>query len=206
MKLFKTPSFFKYLFPSILTKIKTEEKVIYLTFDDGPLPIYTEFVLDELAKFNAKACFFLIGANIVQNKELVNRILKEGHSIGNHTMNHPNAFEISHNIYLKEIEECQTVLNTFQKTVFFRPPYGKLKIRDFLSIKKKFKIVLWDVLVYDFANDVLPEILLEKAIENTEKGSIVVFHDNEKSFENLQYILPKYLKYWHEMGFSFASL
>lgn len=199
---------FKLLFPTYVWSIRTNEPNIYLTFDDGPVPKATEFVLDELAKFNAKATFFCVGENIVKHPEIYKRIIAEGHTVANHTYNHLNARRVRHNAYLENVMESDKLMRgDFKSQKYFRPPYARLQWWQINKIKKwGYKIIMWDVLTGDFDKLLDKEKALKKSIKATKKGSIVLFHDNVKHFENMSFLLPKYLKHFSEEGFKFKSL
>ncbi len=205
----KTPNFVKKIFSSLTWHITTEEKNIYLTFDDGPTPEITNWVLNELEKYNAKATFFCIGKNITNHTNIFKTILEKGHRIGNHTNNHLNCWEKNTNTYIKNLEQAQKVinLNTDVQEKIFRPPYGKLtnKIRKKI-LKKGYKIIMWDVLSGDFDSKISNEKCLKNVLKNTENGSIIVFHDSIKASEKLKYVLPKTLKHFSEKGFTFKSI
>lgn len=202
----KTHKFISYLFPKYVWKIPNSENKIYLTFDDGPIPNVTEWVLDVLKSEGIKATFFCIGNNIKKHPEVFTRILNEGHAIGNHTFNHLNGWQTKKNEYLANLKLCETEylkLNT-DHSFLFRPPYGKIspfQAKEILN--KNYKIIMWDVLSYDFDNKISPQKCLSNVIENTESGSIIVFHDSLKAEQNLRYALPKAIKNLKEKGFEF---
>lgn len=202
MYVVKTPKILKKTYPKCIWDIPSVEKNIYLTFDDGPTPKVTDWVLDELTKYKAKATFFCIGKNAVENPELFARITDEKHTIGNHTFSHSNGWKTKEYTYLKDVIKCQQVV----KTKLFRPPYGKLTRVQTNSIHKKFKIVMWDVLSADFDTTITPEKCLQNVLKNTSKGSIVVFHDSKKAEKNLKVALPKMLKHFSELGFEFKAI
>ena len=206
MRLFKTPFFIQILFPNILWSVKTNQKIIYLTFDDGPTPVVTPFVLETLDKFEAKATFFCIGHHLLQEPEITHKITKEGHLLANHTQFHSKAGSISTVDFLKEIQACDSALEPYRNSSLFRPPYGKLNFSTYWKVRKFKKIVLWDVLTYDFDAKLSKEVILKNAVKNTKNGSIVVFHDSDKAFENLKYVLSKYLEHFSSLGFSFETL
>lgn len=227
----KTPPFIQKLFSNYIWKINNSKNKIYLTFDDGPIPNVTEWVLDLLKDENIKATFFCIGENIKKNPEIFKRILIEGHAIGNHTHNHLNGWKTNTNKYLENFELCKEIMeggnekmedgsmmievgrwkigdhNTKFQTEnsnLFRPPYGKIKPSQAKKIRKKgYKIIMWDVLSYDFNPKITPEICLDNVIKNTTVGSIIVFHDSIKAQKNMQYALPKAIQKLKEKGFDF---
>lgn len=201
MLLPRTPSLIGFLCKNILFRVKTSEKYVYLTFDDGPNPTATPWVLELLQTFNYKATFFLIGKNALDYPELVHKILSQHHQIGNHTLSHKNAFKTSLWEYLEDVEAGQKALESLGiHPKLFRPPYGKLTFKAFQRIKIKSRVVLWDVIAEDYSNK-NSDLLLRKLINQTRPGSVIVFHDSEKSFPTLQQLLPKYLDYLKKEGY-----
>lgn len=209
----KTNAFIKKIFPNYIWSIPNSENKIYLTFDDGPTPEITEWVLDELKKHDAKATFFCIGDNIEKHPVIFEKVINEGHSIGNHTFNHLNGWKNSDEKYLQNMSLCESsildlkfkILNL--QTKLFRPPYGKIKTSQSKKLRQLgYKIILWDVLSADFDTTITPERCLKNVLKNVCSGSIIVFHDSVKAFPNLKYTLPKALKYWTEKGFVFEKL
>ena len=210
MKLYftKTPRIFKKIFPSYIWSFTTQQKNIYLTFDDGPTPEITTFVLDELKKYQAKATFFCIGKNIKKNPQIFNQIIAEGHSVGTHTNNHLNGWKTNTQEYLKNIQKTAVLLHhNTQNTKLFRPPYGKLKSSQAKKLLKSgYKIIMWDVLSADYNADISKEECVENVIKNTVKGSIIVFHDSVKAKEKLYFTLPKILEILSKKGFIFKAI
>ena len=204
----KTPKLLTVVYPACLWKVNTKDETIYLTFDDGPIAEITPFVLDELKKWNAKATFFCIGKNIEANHEVFQRIINEGHSIGNHTYDHLNGWNVSDEMYFENIEKCAFVLtaNCQLPTALFRPPYGKLKPSQYSALKTKHKLVMWDVLSYDFDLKMEKEKVLKNVLDNTEAGSIVVMHDSLKAKPKVEFALPKLLEHFTAKGFKFEKL
>jgi peptidoglycan/xylan/chitin deacetylase (PgdA/CDA1 family) len=209
----KTNAFIKKIFPNYIWSIPNSENKIYLTFDDGPTPEITEWVLDELKKHDAKATFFCIGHNIEKHPAIFEKVINEGHSIGNHTFNHLNGWKNSDEKYLQNMNLCESsildlkfkILNL--QTKLFRPPYGKIKTSQSKRLRQLgYKIIMWDVLSADFDTTITPERCLKNVLKNVCSGSIIVFHDSVKAFPNLKYTLPKALKYWTEKGFVFEKL
>lgn len=193
---------FRKLYPKAIWKIPTEEKEIYLTFDDGPIPGLTDWVLDELNNYNAKATFFCVGANILKNKSVFDRIVNEGHTIANHTMHHVKGFKNNVADYISEVDACETIT----ASNLFRPPYGQLRRSQYKALLNKgYKIVLWDVISYDYEN-INPEKCLMNVLNHTTKGSIVLFHDNIKAEKNLRFVLPLFLKHFANLHYKFKAL
>ncbi len=207
MYFFKTPIFLQKIFTSVTWQKDIFEKKIYLTFDDGPIPVVTEWVLEELAKYNAKATFFCVGENIIKNPSVFEKILAANHTVANHTHNHLNGWKYAENTYSDNIITCTEVLQKYDiSNNLFRPPYGRLTPKQYEILHKNYDIILWSVLSHDYDARLKSEKCLKKSIESTENGSIIVFHDSEKAKKNLYFVLPKYLAHFHELGFTFEKL
>jgi len=204
----KTPLVVRKMFPQYMWHISTSKPVIYLTFDDGPTPEITEWVLEQLNNYNAKATFFCIGNNVKKYPDIVKKILKNGHSIGNHTHNHLKGWKTKTTAYVKNVETAKSVLDEHNcETNLFRPPYGRIKPKQANQlISKGYNIVMWDVLSFDWDANVTHEKCLDNIIKNTLKGSIVVFHDSLKASKNLKFVLPKVLEYYSQKDYSFKAL
>jgi len=209
----KTPKFLQKLFPNYYWKENTHDKVIYLTFDDGPVPEITPWVLQKLASYKAKATFFCVGDNIAKYPDIFKLIKEENHSIGNHTFNHLKSWKTSTFSYIENVEKTSKEIDkyidqkTSNDTLLFRPPYGKIKKSQAnILLKKGYKIIMWNVLSGDFDTTLSKENCLNNVLKNTESGSVVVFHDSEKSFKNLEFVLPKVLENFTKRGYSFKSL
>lgn len=183
-------------------EIKTNKKVIYLTFDDGPIPEITPKVVEILAEFNAKATFFCVGENAFKHPEVLQLLIDNNHQIGNHTYNHLNAWKNDKKYYIDNVAKAQEVLNS----PFFRPPYGKFNLKLLKALKKKYKIITWSVLTGDFNKKMSSEQCLYNALTYTKQGSIIVFHDSIKASEHLFYVLPRFLKHFTDKGFTFEVL
>jgi peptidoglycan/xylan/chitin deacetylase (PgdA/CDA1 family) len=202
----KTNKIVKELFSNYVWSISTTEPKVYLTFDDGPTPEITEWVLEQLKQYNAKATFFCIGNNIEKHPEIFKKIIADGHSIGNHTFNHVKGWKTSNQTYFEEVDNCEKTIQNFSinstQTKLFRPPYGKIKLYQSKVLRKKgYKIIMWDVLSVDFDRNISPEKCLSNVTENIANGSILVFHDSTKAFPNLEYALPKTLDFLKNKGF-----
>jgi peptidoglycan-N-acetylglucosamine deacetylase len=203
----KTPWWLKKIYSSYVWSVDTKEKIIYLSFDDGPHPIATPFVLDELKKYNAKATFFCIGKNVVGEPAIYKRILDEGHAVGNHTYNHFNGWKTKDDVYLDDVREA----GNFIDSTLFRPPYGRItsfQAKNIHSALKKtgVKIIMWDVISGDFDDSLNGDHCVQNVILNATKGSIVVLHDSEKAFSRLQILLPAILKFFEKKGYRFERL
>lgn len=208
----KIPSFVCKLYPKRIWKVKPGElpatKSVYFTFDDGPIPEVTPWVLDVLKKYNAKASFFCIGDNLRKYPDIVKRILAEGHTLGNHTQHHLNGWKTKRAIYLSDVEEAQSYIDLHQLPYkYFRPPYGKLTSRAANHLLGNgYKIVMWDVLSKDYDSSVSKHVCLSNVTQNIEPGSIVVFHDSLKAEKNLRFVLPKAIETTLEKGYRLENL
>lgn len=184
--------------------VPSREKVLYLTFDDGPHPEATAFALEELKKYNASATFFCIGKNVEQHGQMYSRILNEGHKTANHTFNHLNGWKTDDKKYFEDILQAKRYIDTD----LFRPPYGrisKLQLK-YLTEKFRMKVIMWSVLSGDFDLSISAETCLKNVLTSAKKGSIIVFHDSEKAFEKIKYVLPKVLEIFSEKGYRFDKL
>ncbi len=182
--------------------IETREKVIYLTFDDGPTEEHTLWILNVLEQYRAHATFFCVGENVVRNPALFESILSNGHAVGNHTFNHMNGWKSSNEDYVANVMKAQEVI----PSNLFRPPYGRIKRSQMQEIRQHFTMIFWSVLTGDFDQEITPARCLNNAVLNTRPGSIVVFHDNVKAWPNLRYALPSFLEHFSLQGFQFRVL
>jgi peptidoglycan/xylan/chitin deacetylase (PgdA/CDA1 family) len=198
----KTPKIFQAIFPSLVWGNTTNEKKVWLTFDDGPTPEITPFVLDTLLFYNVKATFFCLGEQMVKYPEILQRIKAEGHSIGNHSYSHPNGFTTCTKKYLKDIKKCQKII---PETKLFRPPFGNIYPWQIGKLKKEYKIIMWNVMGWDFNKNTSKEKCFFNVVKNVENGSIILLHDNKKSRKTLQYALPKIIETLKERGFAFSA-
>lgn len=202
----KSPAIFRKLMPSRLWKFEASDKRLYLTFDDGPIPGLTDWILDLLKEKGIKATFFCVGDNIIEHPDLFLRILAEGHSVGNHTQHHYNGWKTELDDYLKDVEDCDQSMGAVGvKTQLFRPPYGKLNWKQRQQLTSK-TIVMWDVLSKDYLMTLDKETVLQETIDATEDGSIIVFHDNWKAELNMKYALPRYIDHFQSLGYTFDSI
>ena len=207
----KTPRILERLFSSYTWRFDTDRKEIFLTFDDGPTPEITSFVLKQLKQYNAKATFFCIGKNIENHPEIFHQILSEKHSVGNHTQNHLNGWKTKNINYLDSVLKCEDVISNLadktKESKLFRPPYGRIKKSQAKEILKRgYRIIMWNVLSADFDRSISKEKCLENVLKNTKKGGVIVFHDSLKASEKLQFVLPKVLEEFSKKGFSFKGI
>ena len=200
----KTPWALKKLYPSCIWEVPNAEKKIYLTFDDGPHPEATPFVLHELKKFRAKATFFCIGKNVLEHPDIYKQILLEGHRTGNHTQNHLNGWKVPDKEYFDDIREAKKYIDSN----LFRPPYGRITSFQLMNLSKRagFKIIMWDVLSADFDKEISPDQCSQNVIQNARSGSIIIFHDSKKALETIKISLPEVLHFFSEKGFAFETL
>ena len=202
MYLVKTPVFIQSLFPTFTWRVPSQEKVVYLTFDDGPIPEITPWVLEQLEKFNAQATFFCVGANVEKNPDIFKKVIAAGHHVGNHTFNHLNGWENDNIEYFHNIRNCARLVNS----TMFRPPYGRISPKQVQFLQRHYDIVMWDILSGDFDQDLSKEQCLKNVVDYAQPGSIVVFHDSLKAQENLYYALPRTLEHFAAQGYRFRAL
>ncbi|MCZ8167744.1 MAG: polysaccharide deacetylase family protein [Flavobacterium sp.] len=204
MRWIKTPLWVKKLTPNLVWDIPQTERIVYLTFDDGPTPEITPWVLETLAAYHFKATFFLIGNNVAQFPNIAQSLIKEGHGIGNHTYHHRNSWNTSREAYLEDIKACTTCMETHlgRTPLLFRPPYGKLKLGQPRQLRgHHLTPIMWDILTYDWDINTTPEDCLKSITQHVQPGSIIVFHDSKKAFGNLKTVLPKALAYLKAQGY-----
>ncbi len=192
----------KRIFPNVTWSLPQGEKTIYLTFDDGPIPEVTPFVLETLKKYNAAATFFCIGDNVKKHPEIYRMIDTNVHSIGNHTMHHMNGWLVTNSAYFEDVKKAQSYLTT----KLFRPPYGKIRPSQVYRLKKEFRIIMWDVLSKDYDRELTGADCLRRVLQQTRLGSIIVFHDSLKAESRMRYALPFVLKHFSELGYSFKRI
>lgn len=206
----KTRWFIKKIFPGFVWDMPDSKKTVYLTFDDGPTPKVTEWVLALLKGHDIKATFFCIGNNIEKHPDIFQKIIDEGHTIANHTYNHVNGWNTENTAYFENIEACAQSISKRKPddgVKLFRPPYGKIKSGQAKRVREMgYKIIMWDVLSADFDTTITPERCLQNVIQNTTHGSIIIFHDSIKASSNLEYALPKAIDYLKENGFNFGTI
>lgn len=199
--LVKTPKFVRRLFPKRVWAFPNSKNSVYLTFDDGPIPLVTPWVIEVLKQYKAKATFFCVGDNVIKHANVFQQIIEEGHSIGNHTYHHLNGWSTKTKDYINNCKKCEDSLNRVQdykssSNPLFRPPFGKLTLKQSKTLQEKgFHIIMWDVLSADFDAKISNKKCLENVLKNIQPGSIVVFHDSLKSYDKLRYVLPKVLDF-----------
>lgn len=203
----RIPFFLPHLFPSSLVwRFDEQSRNIYLTFDDGPVPGPTEFVLDVLNRYNVTATFFCIGDNIRKHPDIFARIVSRGHSVGNHTFNHLNGWNNSNENYVENVEKCHAYLTAAApRKNLFRPPYGRIT-RSQIRLLHAYHIIMWDVLSIDYNQRLAPEKCLSNTINATRAGSIIVFHDSYKAEKNLRHALPRFIEHFLERQFVFRKI
>jgi peptidoglycan/xylan/chitin deacetylase (PgdA/CDA1 family) len=205
MYLVKIPWLLKKLYPELIWNINQTNRCIYLTFDDGPIPIVTTYILNILKQYNAKATFFCIGDNVNKHPDIFKQLITDGHAIGNHTYNHLKGWKTDNETYLDNFLQADKLLDT----PLFRPPYGRIKkrqIKDLQTARPDIKIIMWDVLSGDFDINLKPEDCLKNVLNHTEAGSIVVFHDSLKAFDRVKHTLPRAMEAWSKAGYEFCPL
>lgn len=204
----RTPAILPLLYPSLLWRMPADKKELYLTFDDGPIPGPTDFVLEELAKNEIMATFFCIGDNIRKHPEIFQRVVSAGHAIGNHTFNHLKGWQTSTKEYLDNIAQCEDLIIDYCQLPIvnlFRPPYGRITRTQIKAMPEK-KIVMWDVLTRDYNKSISPEQCLKRSVKAVRNGSIIVFHDSMKAEGNLVYVLPRFIEHCLNEGYTFKPL
>ncbi|MBX2969572.1 MAG: polysaccharide deacetylase family protein [Cyclobacteriaceae bacterium] len=204
---YRTPFFLPLLYPKLTWRIPTDVKSIYLTFDDGPVPGPTDFVLDVLKRYNLKGTFFCIGDNVRKHPHVFKRIIDEGHVVGNHTFNHLNGWQTEVDHYINNTHQCSTIMAEVSdkpnaEINLFRPPYGRIT-RAQIKALPSFSLIMWDVLTQDYDQRISQHACLKGSIGATRNGSIVVFHDSYKADRNLSFVLPRYIEHFLEKGYSF---
>lgn len=198
----RAPLLLRQVYPGALWKVSTAEKKIYLTFDDGPVPGVTPAALSILKEAGVPATFFCVGNNVQKHPEIFRQVLAAGHSTGNHTFNHADGWKTTRQAYLRDVQQCAEQFSS----PLFRPPYGRMRRSQFSAIRRKYKVVMWDVLTCDFDPALSREDVLAIALRLSRPGSIVVFHDSEKAKEKMLWALPKYIEEMKARGYSFGVL
>ena len=190
----KTPRWIQQLYPSLEWRVGTAKNAVFVTFDDGPVPELTPAILDILADYEARATFFCVGENVERYPEIFQRLLDEGHAVGNHTHRHLNGWKTPATTYLEDIGACQTAIEARgAQTDLLRPPYGRISRKQLRQLHTRYRIVMWDVLSGDFDPRLSATECLDKTLEFVREGSIVVFHDNIKATERVLGALPGFM-------------
>lgn len=203
MYFFTTPPVIRKMYPDgTVWEMDSNEKTLWLTFDDGPVPEVTPIVLELLKEYNAKATFFCVGNNVEKHPSVFEMIIKDGHSVGNHTFNHKNGWKTITKEYLEDVEKCDSRVNS----KLFRPPYGKLKLSQLRRLKQKYTVVMWSVLSGDFDINQEKEKCLEIVINYARNGSIICFHDSLKAKDKMLYVLPGLLGKFSQQGYAFKAI
>lgn len=207
------PGFVKWIFKKRIWEGPADEKAIYLTFDDGPIPEVTPWVLDQLKSFNAKATFFCIGENVQKHPEIFKKIIAEGHKVGNHTFNHLNGWKTSTPEYVLNTLKARQIIEKNlpgkepAKNALFRPPYGRIKSKQVRELQKRdFRIIMWSNLSMDYNTGITPERCFQNVIDHARPGSVIVFHDSFKAQKNLVKVLPRVLDHLNREGYKFKAL
>jgi len=198
----QTPKVFRALFPGAVWRLPRKEKTVYLTFDDGPVPEATPFVLDLLEKYNIKATFFCVGDNVRKYPEIFDRITDAGHLVGNHTFNHLQGFKYSTKNYTKNVAKADKYI----KSSLFRPPHGQFRPLQMSKLRKKYKIILWDVITRDYNSSLSGDFVFNIVKRYSRNGSIIVFHDSLKAEKNMKYALPRAIDFLIREGYKFEVL
>lgn len=194
------PQIIRCLYPSAIWRMDKDKKAVYLTFDDGPIPRVTPWVLDVLDKYGIKATFFMVGDNIRKHPDEFRMVVERGHRIGNHTFNHIRGLSYDINSYLENTDKaCRMMMNTD----LFRPPHGYMSPKQYAELKKRYKIIMWDLVTRDYNRKFTGEQILQKVKKYVRNGSIITFHDSLKSEENIRYALPKAIEWLMEQGYEF---
>ena len=199
----KTPPLLKHVFSNLTWNIPNSKKTIYLTFDDGPTPIITDWTLNTLKKYNAKASFFCVGKNVLAHPDIYERIIADGHKVGNHTHTHLKGWKSSTVEYLNNVEEASHCI----ASNLFRPPYGQILPKQVTALSQlDYKIVMWTILSLDWDKNISKEKCVMNVLNNASEGDIIVFHDSAKASVNMQYALPKVLDYFSSKGYEFKRI
>ncbi len=203
MNIVTVPRFIERIFPTLVWRLPADDKPVYLTFDDGPIPEVTPWVLDELDKFNVKATFFCVGDNVAKHPKEYRMVIERGHCIGNHTYNHLQGIKTNSTKYLKNIEKAGEVIDS----KLFRPPHGLMRRKQLRTLvsENKYRIIMWHVLSCDYDCSLKPSKCLSNVVDNVENGSIIVFHDSLKAEKNMRYALPRVLENLSNRGFGFRT-
>lgn len=191
----------RWLYPNALWRMDKNDRSVYLTFDDGPIPSSTPFILDTLAQYNAKATFFMVGENVLRYHDLYNRIVEEGHQVGNHTFNHMGSLKHWALTYGINIQKANELIHAH----LFRPPHGWMRWSAYWWLSRHYQIVMWDLVTRDYSKWMTAEDVLNNVKRYARNGSIITFHDSTKSIDKLRYALPEALRWLKEQGYEFKT-
>ena len=195
----QVPDFVRNLFPKALWRMNPDEKVVYLTFDDGPIPVITPWVVDLLGKYNIKATFFMVGDNVRKHPHEYSLVVENGHRVGNHTFNHLKGLFTDKKEYIENVEKANSLINSN----LFRPPHGLLRRSQYKELSKTYQFIMWDLVTRDYSRRLQGEDVLAIVKKYVRNGSIITFHDSLRSEENLKYALPRAIEWLLEQGYSF---
>ena len=198
----QVPEILKSVIKNVVWRINPAEKVIYLTFDDGPNSRVTPLVLDILDRFEVKATFFCVGENVSRFPNVFDEVKRRGHTVGNHTFNHLKGFEYATDYYVRNVEKA----NGYIKSDLFRPPHGQIKPSQIKALKDDYRIIMWDFITYDYDKRIEPEKIIAEVKKRSRNGSILVFHDSLKAEKNVLQVLPEALRFWKENGYKVCHI
>jgi len=198
----QVPDLLRPLLGKLTWRRDSSSKVIYITFDDGPVPEVTPLVLDLLDKYNIKATFFCVGDNVRKHPEVYAEVVRRGHKTGNHTFNHIKGFSFSEDEYVANVEKAAEYIDS----ELFRPPYGRIKRSQIKRLQSKYEIIMWDLITYDYDRKLSKESILRSVKHYSRNGSIIVFHDSIKAKDNMLAVLPMAIEYWNSQGYSYRVL
>jgi peptidoglycan/xylan/chitin deacetylase (PgdA/CDA1 family) len=198
----RPPSIYRAFFPGAHWRFHVEEKAVYLTFDDGPVPDITPWVLDLLDKYKIKATFFCVGDNVRKYPEIYRQLIERGHAVGNHTFHHFQGLNTRPKVYLNDVKEAAKWI----QSPLFRPPYGHLWFSQFFRLRKQYKVIMWDVVTRDYSRLMTAAQVFKKVKKYTRNGSIIVFHDSLKAADRMKEALPKSIDWLLQEGYVFKRI
>lgn len=196
------PWFYRVLFPGVTWRVPSSKKCVYLTFDDGPIPEVTPWVLDILEQYGVKATFFMVGDNVRKHPDVYRMVIERGHHVGNHTFNHIQGIRYLTKNYVANVEKAAGYISGR----LFRPPHGHMRVPQLLRLRKEYRIVMWDVVTRDYNRKLSPERVLENVKRYARNGSIIVFHDSLKAENNMRWAMPRAIAWLKEQGYEFKTL
>ena len=198
----RVPKLYRSLYSGSHWRFNTDKKVVYLTFDDGPIPEITPWVLDLLDKYNIKATFFCVGDNVRKYPEIYQMVQDRGHIVGNHTFHHVQGLKITTKSYVKDVEKAEELI----KSKLFRPPHGHMRLPQFYALRDKYKIIMWDVVTRDYSHLMTSDDVFKVVKKYTRNGSIIVFHDSIKAGNRMKEALPRSIEWLLEQGYTFQLI